>query len=156
MVIQRGRISNANYDGYSRYCGPATLSAITGKGTAEICRSLRKMFALDAIKGMTNYQMLEYLKAAGYSVELVYRAVGGSAAGWAGRVIVAPSGLPMNFKKWHEENARGRDVYLVEVTGHYVALHNGQMVCTLNGGMLRSVANCRSYRKQVKRVWRVS
>lgn len=156
MAIQRGRISSANYDGYSRYCGPTTLSAITGKGTAEICRSLRTMFARDSIKGMHNFEMLEYLKQVGYSVELVYQAVGGSAAGWAGRVVEAPSGLPMTFKKWHRENARSRDVYLVQVTKHYVALHNGQVVCTSNNGRICSIDEYRLGRKQVKKVWRVS
>lgn len=157
-MAQKGRISDALYDGYSRYCGPTSLSAITGKGTLELCKRLRKITGRDAIKGLWNFEMLKLLESLGYKCELVYAAVGGSRKSWlaSNRKPTAPNGLPMTLKKWHEENARGREVYLVQVAHHYVVIHNGQIVCTSNGGRLGPVSTNKYLRCQVKKVWKVS
>ena len=150
------RIGEASYDhGASHYCGPTSLSAITGLGTGtitKIVRRLRRKSVLGvnragkaaAVKGMYNAEMLHVLKLLKYRAEQTYAARTGF-------------GDPrVTFAKWADYHADGTSVYLVNITGHYLTYHAGRVVCTSKNGRLHPLSENRHLRKRVKRVWRVS
>ena len=144
------RIGEASYDhGASHYCGPTSLSAITGLGTGTITKIVRKMRRKNgraqAVKGMWNDEMLHVLKLLKYKAEIVFRY-------WE---VKSGEGRA-TFAKWADYHADGTSVYLVQLTGHYVVYHAGRVVCTSKNGRLHPVAENRHLRKLVKRAWRVS
>jgi len=144
------RIGEASYDhGASHYCGPTSLSAITGLGTGTITKIVRKMRQKNgraqAVKGMWNDEMLHVLKLLKYQAEITFRY-------WE----VKSGEKRTTFAKWADYHADKTSVYLVQLTGHYVVYHSGRVVCTSKNGRLHPVAENRHLRKMVKRVWRVS
>lgn len=154
---QRGIITPAVYDGGgSRYCGPTSLSAITGHDTATITKFIRRKFRPGPVKGMHNKEAIAYLRHCGYEVDLVYRSarLGYCASHEIGKV--RPVTKPMNLRKWIDEYARGREVYLINVTQHYVVLHSGMIVCTSRSGKPVPAGEIKSMSKQAERVWRVT
>jgi hypothetical protein len=139
---QRGTITPARYDvGSSTYCGPTSLSAITGHGTGMVTKWVRDTYRLKCVKGMRVPYAIGYLKAKGYTVDRVW-----------GRYANGRCTLG-RFVDFH---ARPRDVYLVNVTGHYLVLHAGKVVCTSSGGQIRPASANKHLRRQVVNAWRVS
>lgn len=154
MKRQRGTITPAKYDGGSRYCGPTSLSAITGHPTSKITRRIRQMTNRTAIKGMFNYEVLEYLRQSGYTVEEVYRSLAGK--NWPARFITPTRGPAITLRRFIEYHQRGRDVYLVNVTGHYLVLFGSEVVCTSAAGQPRPALESKYLRCKVKYAWRVT
>ena len=149
---QKGTICEAQYDmGASRYCGPTSLSAITGHGTAKITRWVRRRTGQQYVKGMTSKLAVEYLKANGYEVELAWEQTKWG-LGWP----PGTDGLAITLRRFIEYHARPRDVYLVNVTGHFLVLHAGQIVCTSSGGRPIPASSSNYNRCRVKKAWRVS
>jgi len=157
MAKQKG-LKPAQYAaGASHYCGPTSLSAITGNDTADVTRFVRRKWPWrKSVKGMHNEEAVEYLKHCGFRVELVYASM--KAEGW--RSVprqTKPDTKPMNLRTWLDEYAARRETYLVNVTGHYIAVHNGLAVCTSKSGRMVPVAELtRHIGRQMVMAWRVS
>lgn len=151
MKRQKGTICEAQYDwGASKYCGPTSLSAITGHGTAMICGWVRRRTGQPYVKGMTTNLAVHYLKEKGYEVELVWKQTK-FGIGWK-----TSEGTSITLKRFIEFHARKRDVYLINVTGHFLVLHGGKVVCTSTGGTIQPAESSRYLRCRVKNAWRVS
>lgn len=145
-------LRDASYDwGASRYCGPTSLSALTGMGTADITLKLRRQrMSGKPVKGMDNSEMEYFLERAGYTVERVFGRP--RKPGW-GRVTVES----ITLSKWLEWRADRRSMYLIHIGHHYVCYQWGRgMVCTSRGGVLHDASTNRYLRSRVKNAWRVS
>ena len=90
------------------------------------------------------------LKEKGYEVELVWKQTK-FGIGWK-----TSEGPAITLKRFIEFHARKRDVYLINVTGHFLVLHGGNVVCTSTGGTIQPAESSRYLRCRVKNAWRVS
>lgn len=152
MKRQKGTICEAQYDwGASKYCGPTSLSAITGHGTAMICGWVRRRTGRPYVKGMTTNLAVHYLKEKGYEVELVWQQTKWG-LGWP----AGSEGTAITLRRFVEFHARPRDVYLINVTGHFLVLHKNKIVCTSTGGRIADADSSTYLRCRVKKAWRVS
>lgn len=121
----------------SKYCGPTSLSCVSGIGTKEICKIVRHLDSRrKRIRGMYNREMekvLDYLNI-----------------GWK----------LLNFKKctlsnWVEGYRRTGATYILNVSRHYLVLKDDKVVCTQFKGEIGELKNSKYLRCRVNKVWMV-
>jgi len=144
------RIGDASYErGASHYCGPTSLSAITGLGTWPVTGIVRRLRSRNGnaagVKGMYNSEMLHVLKLLKYKAEKTFSL-------WSEE----NAGKRVTFAKWADYHADGTSIYLVQITGHYLVYQAGRVTCTSKNGRLHPLSENRHLRKFVKNAWRVS
>lgn len=129
-------------DGGSSYCGPTSLSAISGVGTKTITRMIqetrrntRKVTGIAVIEAMA---MMKKLKIKN---ELIYNK--------------AVSKSKYNLASWVAKNGKSGVTYLVVVTGHMLVVRDRRVVCTQWKGMEGNLAESKSLFKMVKFVWKI-
>jgi hypothetical protein len=119
----------------SKFCGPTSLSALTGIGTKEICRAIRKMAGLSCVKGLKVGTAVNFLRRFGMSVKPA--PAGGSLAAWC--------------SEW----ACSAAVHLVMPGHHYVVINGKQIICTQFQGQIADLAQSQYLRCRVKLAWEV-
>ena len=123
---------NATIDG-TGYCGPTVLSAITGIGTSYISRIARQDTKRRCIKGMSNKQLEKVLNF--FSIKFEKKTCKGTVNQWV-------------------YDYRRRDVtYILNVTNHYIAIRNDQVICTQFKGVITPLSGSKYLRTQVKAFW---
>lgn len=120
----------------SGYCGPTSLSAVTGFGTKRLCKALRLITGKAAIKGLPVSGMDCFLKKFGLSARGRQRP--------PERVTLA------KFQDWH---TRKGVAYLVNVTGHYLVIRDDRVCCTQFRGKVSALADSKYLRSNVKNFW---
>ena len=119
----------------SKYCGPTALSALTGMGTKEICRAIRKATGMGQVKGLHELHAVRFLRQFGMKVKPT--PAGGSLAAWC--------------SEW----ACSAAVHLVIPANHYVVINGKQIVCTQFRGQIADLAQSKYLRCRVKLAWEV-
>ena len=135
----------------SLWCGPAAMSAITGRTTSECREAIRDARYGDSgegrsavIKGVRNREVTQALRAMGWSVLLVYDA---AAFTMRERPTLA------KFLRKRRRTARS-NALLINVTGHYVAVLRRKFLDNLQTVPVNvKDAHCR--RARVKKAWMV-
>ena len=122
----------------SKYCGPVSLSALTGHGTRYITEKIRDRYGLYRVRGMQTEWCVWYLVEHGLNCKRM-----------------AIKGRP-NLRQWHEDYARKDETYLVGLTDHLVVIRNGMIVCTQFRGVPKCLAMSRYLRKRVLSVHIIS
>ena len=121
----------------NRYCGPTSLSALTGHSTSYITSKVRNKFAVQRVRGMHTRWCLWYMNEAGLSyTEKSFR-------------------KPCNLRNWHSNYARRDITYFVALTTHFVVIRNGMIVCTQFKGVAKPIALSKHLRKQVQSVYEI-
>lgn len=124
------------------WCGPAAVSALTGRGTAEIIAILKQVSGRRRIKGVYNGWIAKALQRLGYSMFLrnVYGANKPTLARWT---------------REHPVTRRTKFL-LIQVTGHYVVVHGRKLIDSRykDGVFLGQAKGLR--RKRVRKVFIVT
>lgn len=126
------------------YCGPAAIAALTGVPVARIEKMLRRgrKGYRDSdgrkipIKGTHPWEVIKVLERLGCKVTEVKPAVS-------------------TFGRFVEDTVHVRTPYLVEVTGHFMATHQGSFCDTSSLEGPRALAGYRRATRRVQRVWEV-
>ena len=97
------------------WCGPAALSAISGRPTSEIHGILKQVRNSDRpIKGIYNRELKAAAERLGYRLEPVFQWCAGAPASWKRPTLA----------KFVRENRQELGLpVVVQVTGHYVVVH---------------------------------
>lgn len=136
------RLKVVREQGDNSYCGPASLSIITGQPVSEITRILREVTGRTQIKGCYNSWLDFALR------KLDYVMVPLPTLGKSDKPTVA---------KWLKEHKdRPADTtYLLNVTNHYIVIRGRKIADNHNpnGVFLRQYGH---RRKRVVRAWRIS
>jgi len=122
----------------NKYCGPTSLSALTGHSTSYITTKIRQKFNVCRVRGMYMEWCIWYLQHAGISC------------------TITKFPQPITLKNWHENHARKDTTYFIGLTGHFVVVRNGKIVCTQFKGIPKNIHFSKYLRKQVKSVYIIS
>ncbi len=108
------------------WCGPAAISALTGYSTTEVSRLVARSRnnrrgagrfsgtrSVRGVKAMTDREVSSALEALGYKAR-------------TSRVI--SGGREATLAQWARDHADPIGSYVVLITGHFVAVHNGQII----------------------------
>jgi len=121
------------------YCGPTSISAVTGLKTSDIAVVLRKLNRdRIRVRGIYDCELLKALDYFGvkYSVCRNYTKM-------------------CNLRNWISDYM-GRDkTYIVSLTGHYIVVRNGSIVCTQFAGKITDISKSKYLGSRVKRFWEI-
>lgn len=137
MTILRHKTSN-------KFCGPAALSALTGRHVDETARLLRLVSGKRAIKGIQARYMLEALKRLGYKAESLVAVT----RAWHKPTLTQ---LLAGELKGRKAGAR----YLVIITGHYITIEGRRLVDNKHPAGVALTA-CPYRRRRVRAVWLIT
>lgn len=128
-------------DGGSNYCGPTSLSAITGVGTKSITRIIQKVRNNNRkVTGIAVIEAMALMKAMGVQSNLIHQPSGAKAP---------------RLSSWLTRNKKKGMTYLIVVTGHMLVVRDNEVVCTQFGGMAGPLSASKSLFKNVKFVWEI-
>lgn len=121
------------------YCGPTSISAVTGLKTGDITVVLRKLNRNRIrVRGINDYELLMALNYFGvkYSRCKNYKKM-------------------CNLRNWISDYM-GRDkTYILRLTGHYIVVRNGKVVCTQFRGKITDISKSKYLGSRVKRFWEI-
>lgn len=121
------------------YCGPTSISAVTGLKTSDIAAVLRKLNQNRIrVRGINDYELLMALNHFGvkYSRCKNYKKM-------------------CNLRNWIS-GYMGRDkTYILRLTGHYIVVRNGKVVCTQFRGKITDISKSKYLGSRVKRFWEI-
>jgi hypothetical protein len=121
------------------YCGPTSISAVTGLKTSDIAAVLRKLNQNRIrVRGINDYELLMALNYFGvkYSRCKNYKKM-------------------CNLRNWIS-GYMGRDkTYILRLTGHYIVVRNGKVVCTQFRGKITDISKSKYLGSRVKRFWEI-
>ena len=121
--------------GTNRYCGPAVVSAITGKSTDDVSRIIRTEFNRPYVKGTTWWQLEFVLGQLGWR-------------GSTGRYL----GDRPTLLQWAKSAASG--TYIINVPGHWIVLRKAGTRVTVADSMNRLPKPIKSFFGKSKHVLR--
>jgi hypothetical protein len=110
------------------WCGPAAISAVTGRPTSEIMALARHFTGKKTVKGLSVRALRQVLNALGYRTDEIFSAGLEFCAG-------NPNWKP-TLAKWTKENAKAFSKLpcVVLVSNHYVTVKGRQLVDTFTPG----------------------
>ncbi len=119
-----------------RYCGPTSLSAVTGIGTKEIAQTVRHYYpAIKRVRGLHTVGLTKILDH--FGVQYKTKPCKGS------------------LRTWVEDYRRANTPYIVHVSNHYLVVYNNQVVCTQFGGEIGPLTKSKYLRCRVHRYWMI-
>jgi hypothetical protein len=129
------------------WCGPTVVSCITGKKVSKVREAIRKVRGprsdgtKAAIMGTTTYEVRSAFAALGWRMDRV------KSDKIAGLTLAA----------WLRQREKGDlSTYVVEVTGHWVAVRGRMFVDTFTKGEPVTIGKAPGRRKRVVAVYRVT
>ncbi len=120
----------------SGYCGPTSLSAVTGVGTKEIAQTVRHYYpSIKRVCGLENMVLTKVLDH--FGVKNRHKSCRGT------------------LRSWVEDYRRPNTAYIVHVSSHYLVVYNDQVVCTQFGGKVGLLADSNYLRCRVSGFWMI-
>lgn len=123
-MTRNPELKPVTHDNKSRlWCGPAVLSSITGKGTAEITSSLRRISGRAKIQGLNREHLCQFLLESGFTLSRVDTTIKVAKDGFL-------SYHRPTLAKWLKSRPRDavNDLCIVITTRHYVAVKGRKFV----------------------------
>jgi hypothetical protein len=121
----------------SKYCGPTSLSAVTGIGTKELCQIIRHINPKrKMVKGLNNTDLEKTLRYCGIN--------------WDRRCYEK-----ITLGNWNKINKQPDAVYIIQVSNHYLVIKNGYVICTQFGGRIESLCLSKYLKCQVHSTWQI-
>ena len=118
----------------NRYCGPVSLSAVTGIGTKEIAQTVRHYYpSIKRVCGLEDIVLTTVLDH--FGVKYTTNSCNGT------------------LRSWVENYRRPNIPYIVMTSSHYLVVYNDQVVCTQFGGKIALLADSKYLRCRVHRYW---
>lgn len=131
----KAMFKQAKVDG-TRYCGPVSLSAVTGAGTKEISKVIREYYPeVKRVCGVCDLWVS--------SVLIHY----GVKARW--------SEASCTLKTWSADWQRRGATYMVSTSDHLLVIRDDKVICTQFGGKIADLAKSRYWnsRTRVRGFW---
>lgn len=135
-------IYDAKYDGGSRFCGPTSLSVLTGLGTEFITKKLNSKLKRKRIKGVPTWIMWEFLKYTGLKNKVVYDKV--------------KSKDRYTLRSFIDKCTKPNTNYLIVLTKHYIVYRDGKVYCTQFKGQGKDFQESKFLRCRVESVHIIS
>lgn len=121
----------------STYCGPTSLSAVTGVGTKELCAIIRSKFPyIKVVKGVSVDTMISMLDHFGLEYTKPSKAF-----------------KPCNLRTWLRDYRARDTTYILNLTGHYVVVRNDEIICTQFNGKITPICQSKYLGTRVKRYY---
>lgn len=118
----------------NRYCGPTSLSCVTGKPTKEIAAIIRHYFPrIKRVVGTPSTAITKVLQH--YQVKASFRCLSGT------------------FRSWIANWQRKDTTYILWVSNHYLVVRNNQVVCTQFRGQIGDINLSKYLRCRVSGHW---
>lgn len=122
----------------SKYCGPTSISCVTGVGTKEICKVVRDKFPWrKQVKGLFNKELLVTLDHFGVKYQQIKMTC-------------------CTLRNWVDGYMRKGTTYILNLTGHYVVVSGDEIVCTQFKGQRTPLSNSKYLRTQVLKAWMIT
>lgn len=154
--------------GSSRYCGPTAIMAVTGLPGSDVVDAIRQVRgdirnaagAREGIMGVSNEDLLAAMGLLGWMVVESWQAPKGDAAfrldpkgQWFGSRGERKSRLPnLRFSKFATEHGVGGP-FIVNVTGHYMAVSQGEVWCAATTSLPRDISKFLAGRSRYRNAW---
>ena len=114
------------------YCGPVSLSCVTGLGTKDISKIVRSYYPYRPfVKGMWTFEIFKVLE----HLKIEYKFT---------------NNCPFNLLEWTERIQQPDKVYIVNVPNHSLVIKNNKIVCTQFAGKVMPLTKSRYIRDQVE------